>query len=172
LSKTENDSFPDTPFTDEESFVISREVNSMAGSVNKVILIGRLGKDPEMRFTPNGRAVTNFTMATNEIWTDQNGERQERTEWHRIVTWGKLAENCAKLLSKGKQAYVEGRLQTRAWDDRDGNKRYTTEVVANAMQILTPADNARGYSDNDQDSGVGTNDAGGSDTQGFDDIPF
>jgi len=92
----------------------------MAGSVNKVILIGRLGKDPEMRFTPGGRAVTNFTMATNEYWTDQNGERQERTEWHRIVTWGKLAENCAKLLGKGKQVYIEGRIQTRSWDDRDG----------------------------------------------------
>ena len=85
----------------------------MAGSINKVILIGRLGKDPEMRFTPSGKAVTNFTLATNENWTDQSGERQERTEWHRIVTWGKLAENCAKLLSKGKQVYVEGRLQTR-----------------------------------------------------------
>lgn len=165
-------------------FTISQEENSMAGSVNKVILIGRLGKDPEMRFTPNGRAVTNFTMATNENWTDQSGEKQERTEWHRIVTWGKLAENCAKLLSKGKQVYIEGRIQTRAWDDRDGNKRYTTEVVANAMQILSPGDNARGYSDTAQDSGYGTNDSrgmndagptngnGGTDTQEFDDIPF
>ena len=148
----------------------------MAGSVNKVILIGRLGKDPEMRFTPNGKAVTNFTMATSEFWSDQGGERQERTEWHRIVTWGKLAENCAKLLAKGKQVYIEGRLQTRQWDDRDGNKRYTTEVVANTMQLLTPADNARGYSDNNNtqtDNGYGP---GGnentSDPQEFDDIPF
>ncbi len=107
----------------------------MAGSVNKVILIGRLGRDPEMRFTPAGKAVTNFTMATSEFWTDQSGERQERTEWHRIVTWGKLAENSAKLLTKGKQCYVEGRLQTREWEDRDGNKRYTTEIVANQMQV-------------------------------------
>ncbi|HQI02759.1 MAG TPA: single-stranded DNA-binding protein [Deltaproteobacteria bacterium] len=112
----------------------------MAGFVNKVILIGRLGKDPEMRFTPNGKAVTNFTMATSEVWSDQNGEKQERTEWHRVVTWDKLAENCAKLLSKGRQVYVEGRLQTRQWDDRDGNKRYTTEIVANQMQILSPMD--------------------------------
>jgi len=112
----------------------------MAGSVNKAILIGRLGKDPEMRFTQNGRPVTNFSIATNENWTDQAGERQERTEWHRIVTWGKLAENCAKLLSKGKLVFIEGRLQTRSWDDRDGNKRYTTEIVANTMQILSPLD--------------------------------
>ncbi len=110
----------------------------MAGSVNKVILVGRLGRDPEMRFTQNGRAVTNFTIATNENWTDQAGEKQERTEWHKIVTWGKLAENCAKLLSKGRLVYIEGRLQTRAWDDREGNKRYTTEIVATNMQILSP----------------------------------
>ena len=143
----------------------------MAGSVNKVILIGRLGKDPEMRFTPNGKAVTNFTMATNEVRSDQSGERQERTEWHRIVAWGKLAENCAKLLSKGKQVYIEGRLQTRQWDDRDGNKRYTTEVVANTMQLLTPADNARGFSDTPDDNGYGPGD-NSSDPQEFDDIPF
>jgi len=145
----------------------------MAGSVNKVILIGRLGKDPEMRFTPSGRAVTNFTMATNENWTDQSGERQERTDWHRIVVWGKLAENCAKLLSKGKQVYIEGRLQTRQWDDRDGNKRYTTEVVANQMQILTPADSSeRGYNNNnDGDPGFSPNDNAPA-SQEFDDIPF
>ncbi len=112
----------------------------MAGYVNKVILIGRLGRDPEMKFTPNGKAVTNFTMATNEIWSDQNGERQERTEWHRVVAWDKLAENCARLLEKGKQVYVEGRIQTRQWDDRDGNKRYTTEIVANSMQVLSTMD--------------------------------
>ena len=112
----------------------------MAGYVNKVILIGRLGRDPEMKFTPNGKAVTNFTMATNEIWSDQNGERQERTEWHRVVAWDKLAENCARLLEKGKQVYVEGRTQTRQWDDRDGNKRYTTEIVANSMQVLSTMD--------------------------------
>lgn len=144
----------------------------MAGSVNKVILIGRLGKDPEMRFTPNGKAVTNFTMATNEIWSDQSGERQERTEWHRVVAWGKLAENCAKLLSKGKQVYVEGRIQTRSWDDRDGNKRYTTEIVANTMQLLTASEgNAGRFSDSPEDPGYPQND-NNPEAQGFDDIPF
>jgi single-strand DNA-binding protein len=142
----------------------------MAGSVNKVILIGRLGKDPEMRFTPSGRAVTNFTLATNENWTDQSGERQERTEWHRIVTWGKLAENSAKLLSKGKQVYIEGRLQTRQWDDRDGNKRYTTEIVANTMQILSPIEGGGDRSLSDEgDPGPGDGMPG---SQEFDDVPF
>lgn len=115
----------------------------MAGSINKVILIGRLGKDPEMRYTPANKAVTNFTVATSENWTDQGGEKQEKTEWHRIVAWGKLAENCAKLLSRGKLVYIEGRLQTRQWDDRDGNKKYTTEIVANVMQILSPIEDGQ-----------------------------
>jgi len=121
----------------------------MAGSVNKVILIGRLGKDPEMRFTQTGRAVTSFTMATSDYWMDQNSERQERTEWHRIVAWAKLAETCAKILSKGKLVYIEGRLQTRAWDDKDGNKRYTTEIIANAMQILSSIDSSDAKDMND-----------------------
>ena len=144
----------------------------MAGSVNKVILIGRLGKDPEMRFTPGGRAVTNFTMATNEYWTDQNGERQERTEWHRIVTWGKLAENCAKLLGKGKQVYIEGRIQTRSWDDRAGNKRYTTEIVANAMQILGAMEGGpdRTYAGDEGGEAAAGNGVPGSPE--FDDVPF
>ena len=137
----------------------------MAGSLNKAILIGRLGKDPEMRFTPSGRAVTNFTMATSDYWMDQNNERQERTEWHRIVAWGKLAETCAKILAKGKLVYIEGRLQTRAWDDRDGNKRYTTEIVANAMQILSPMDSSE--SKDYSDTGSVTQEP-----EGFDDIPF
>ncbi len=144
----------------------------MAGSINKVILIGRLGRDPEMRFTPSGKAVTNFTMATSEYWNDASGERQERTEWHRIVLWGKLAENAAKLLSKGKQVYVEGRLQTRSWDDRDGNKRYTTEIVGSQMQILSPAggdQSGGGFGD----PGPSEGDFGPADDQGgFDDIPF
>jgi single-strand DNA-binding protein len=144
----------------------------MAGSVNKVILIGRLGKDPEMRFTPNGKAVTNFTMATSEIWSDQNGEKQERTEWHRIVTWGKLAENCAKLLAKGKQVYVEGRLQTRQWDDRDGNKRYTTEIIANQMQILSPMDSTGSrVQEMSGDPGFNPDESVPSSPE-FDDIPF
>lgn len=143
----------------------------MAGSVNKVILIGRLGRDPELRFTPQGRPVTNFTLATNEYWTDANGERQERTEWHRVVTWGKLAETCAKLLAKGKQVYVEGRLQTRSWDDRDGNKRYTTEIIASTMQILGSAEGQDrtlpGEESADAPSGNGLPPA-----PEFDDVPF
>ena len=106
--------------------------------VNKVMLIGRLGRDPEMRYTPAGTAVCNFTMATDEAFKDKSGEWQKRTEWTRIVPWAKLAEQCSKLLNKGKLAYVEGRLQTREWDDRDGNKRRTTEIVIQRMRILTP----------------------------------
>ena len=106
--------------------------------VNKVILIGRLGRDPEMRYTAGGTPVCNFSMATNEYFKSKTGERQERTEWHKIVAWTRLAEQCQKLLKKGSLAYIEGRLQTRDWNDRDGNKRTTTEVVAMRMQILTP----------------------------------
>jgi single-strand DNA-binding protein len=126
-----------------------------------------------MRFTQGGRAVTSFSLATNENWTDQSGERQERTEWHRIVTWGKLAENCAKLLNKGKQVYIEGRLQTRSWDDRDGNKRYTTEIVANAMQILSAMEGGGGdrslTGDEGGDLPAGNGMPGSPE---FDDVPF
>ena len=106
-------------------------------SVNKVILVGNLGRDPEVRYTQSGQAVANFTLATTDRWTDkQTGEKQERTEWHRIVVWGKQAELARDYLSKGKQLYVEGRLQTREWEDRDGNKRQTTEVVCQNFQFL------------------------------------
>jgi len=105
-------------------------------SVNKVILIGNLGRDPEVRYTQNGTAVANFTLATNEVWTDKGGERQERTEWHRIVVWGKQAEIVREHLSKGKQVYVEGALQTRQWDDREGHKRTTTEIKASRVVML------------------------------------
>lgn len=105
-------------------------------SVNKVMLIGRLGNNPEIRFTNTGTAVANFNLATSENWNDKSGQRQERTEWHRVVVWGKLAELCEKYLSKGRQCFVEGRLQTRSWDDKDGNKRYTTEIVASTIQFL------------------------------------
>lgn len=105
--------------------------------VNKVIIIGNLGADPELRYTQAGQAVANFRVATNERWTDKDGQTQERTEWHRIVVWGRQAENCEKYLSKGRQVYVEGRLQTREWDDKDGNKRHTTEVVASSVQFLS-----------------------------------
>jgi len=105
----------------------------MAGSVNKVILVGNLGRDPEVRYTPSGQAVANFTVATNEAWTDKAGQKQERTEWHRVVVWGKSAENCGEYLSKGRQVFVEGRLQTREWTNKEGAKQYTTEIVANPV---------------------------------------
>lgn len=104
-------------------------------SVNKVVLIGRLGNKPELRYTPSGAAVSNFSMATNESWVDKSGVKQERTEWHRIVVWGKLAELCEKFLDKGRQAYVEGRLQTKEYE-KDGQKRYTTEIQAQTVQFL------------------------------------
>jgi single-strand DNA-binding protein len=105
-------------------------------SVNKVIVLGNLGRDPEVKFTPGGQAVCNFSVATTDKWDDKSGQKQERTEWHRIVVWGKLAELCGQYLKKGRQAYVEGRLQTREWQDKDGNKRQTTEVVASQVQFL------------------------------------
>lgn len=105
-------------------------------SVNKVILLGRLGQDPELKYTPGGAAVCNFSMATTEAWTDKQGQKQEKTEWHRIVVWGKLAELCNQYLAKGRQAFVEGRLQTRNWDDKDGTKRYTTEIMASTVQFI------------------------------------
>lgn len=106
-------------------------------SVNKVILIGRLGADPEVRYTNGGDAVCNFRMATSEVWKDKGtGEKKERTEWHRIVTWRKLGETCGQYLKKGKEVYIEGKLQTRKWQDRDGNDRYTTEIVANDMRFV------------------------------------
>jgi single-strand DNA-binding protein len=114
----------------------------MAGGVNKVILIGNLGADPEVRFTPGGQAVANFRIATSESWNDKQGQKQERTEWHRIVVWGKLGELCGEYLAKGRQCYVEGRLQTREWTDKEGKKNYTTEVVANNVTFLGGRDGA------------------------------
>ena len=116
----------------------------MAG-VNKAILVGRLGADPEVRYTNSGTAVANFNMATSVNFTDKNGEKTEKTEWHRIVAFGRLGEICGEYLSKGKQVYIEGRLQTREWEDRDGNKRRTTEIVAGTMQMQGAAsDKVRG----------------------------
>jgi len=106
-------------------------------SLNKVQLIGNLGKDPEIRYTQSNQAVANFTLATNERWMDKDNNPQERTEWHRIVVWGKQAETCEKYLSKGRQVYLEGRIQTRDWEDKDGNKRYTTEIVASRVLFLS-----------------------------------
>lgn len=110
-------------------------------SVNKVILVGNLGKDPDLRFMPNGEAVCNFSIATTENWKDKNGQKQEKTEWHNIVIYRKLAEVAGEYLKKGRSVYIEGRLQTRKWQDKDGNDRYTTEIVADSMQMLGGKDN-------------------------------
>jgi single-strand DNA-binding protein len=109
---------------------------SIVGSVNKVILVGNLGRDAELRYTPGGAAVATLNLATTEVWNDKNQQRQEKTEWHRIVLWGKQAESLQEYLTKGKQIFVEGRLQTRQWDDKDGNKRYTTEIKADRITLL------------------------------------
>ena len=106
------------------------------GSVNKVVLVGHLGGDPETRFTPSGTAVANFNIATNESWKDANGELQDKTEWHRCVMFGKSAELAGELLKKGQLVYMEGKLQTRNWEDKDGIKRYTTEVVCDMFTML------------------------------------
>ena len=109
----------------------------MAGTVNKAILIGRLGKDPETKFTQGGVAIARFSLATDESWKDQNGEQQQRTEWHNVVAWRRLAEICGQYLIKGKLVYIEGRLQTRSWEDKEGNKRTTTEIQADKMVMLS-----------------------------------
>jgi len=112
--------------------------------VNKAIIIGNLGKDPEVRFTPSGRAVAKFSVATTEKWNDQQGQKQERTEWHNIVVWGKQAETCGQYLAKGRQVFVEGRITNRSYDDKDGNKRYITEIIARDVRFLGGAGGAGG----------------------------
>ncbi len=112
----------------------------MANGLNKAILIGNLGRDPEVRYTPSGLGIANFNIATSESWTNKEGEKETRTEWHRIVAFGKLGEICGEYLSKGKQVYIEGRIQTRDWEDKDGIKRYTTEIVASQMLMLGSRD--------------------------------
>jgi len=120
----------------------------MAGTVNKVILVGRLGKDPELRSIPSGTSVAKFSLATDERFTDKSGEKQERTEWHNIVAWGKLAEICGQYLRKGKLVYIEGSIRTDSWDDKEtGVKKYRTEIIANTMQMLDKkGDDEGGYS--------------------------
>jgi len=105
-------------------------------SVNKVILIGNLGADPELKYTPSNRAVCNLRLATNEYFKDKSGQRQARTEWHRVTVWGEQAETCNNYLAKGRTVYIEGRLQTRSWDDKEGNKRFMTDIVADRVQFL------------------------------------
>jgi single-strand DNA-binding protein len=149
------------------------------GSVNKVILVGNLGRDAELRYTPGGAAVATLNMATTEVWNDKAGQRQEKTEWHRVVLWGKTAESLNEYLTKGKQIYVEGRLQTRQWDDKEGIKRYTTEIRGDRVVLLGGGGGrgggmARGGSD--ESTGHGHTPAPGADSPEQpltdDDIPF
>ncbi len=149
----------------------------MAG-VNKVILVGNLGKDPELRNTTSGTSVCEFSIATGEKWKGKDGQMQERTEWHRIIVWGPLGETCAKFLSKGRQVYLEGRIQTRSWEDKDGNKRYTTEIVAREVQFLGTGGGRSGDGDGppppSDDYGAASGGGGGNTGGGGggDDIPF
>src|ERR671914_2656472 len=114
------------------------------GSVNKVILVGNLGRDAELRYTPGGSPVATLNLATTEVWNDKAGQRQEKTEWHRVILWGKTAESLNEYLTKGKQIYVEGRLQTRQWEDKDGNKKYTTEIRGDRVVLLSGGGGGRG----------------------------
>lgn len=138
--------------------VHSRKEEAMAG-VNKVILVGNLGADPEVKFLGSGTQVANFRMATTENRVNRSGEKVAMTEWHRIVAFGRLAEICGQYLNKGKQVYIEGRLRTRTWDDKDGNRRYTTEIIASQMQMLgspgAPAEGAISEREADVDHDVG-----------------
>ena len=136
--------------------------------INKVILVGRLGADPEVRYTQDGTMVTNFRLATDEARKDRSGERITKTEWHRIVTFGKLAEICGNYLSKGRLVYIEGRIQTRSWEDNEGTKRYTTEIVAQNMQMLEPKGQAADQYSESNYSGSSFNEPGMPD----DDVPF
>jgi single-strand DNA-binding protein len=150
-------------------------------SVNKVILIGNLGKDPETRYMPNGEAVTNITLATTETWKDKNGEKQEKTEWHRVTFYRKLAEIAGEYLKKGRPVYVEGRLETRKWTDKAGVERYTTEIIANDMKMLgskpggttfdAPDREEGGFASSTSSSRAPARSSGGFDDMD-DDIPF
>jgi single-strand DNA-binding protein len=147
-------------------------------SVNKVILIGNLGADPELKHTTNNRAVCTLSLATNEVFKDKAGQRHERTEWHRVTVWGDTAENCSKYLAKGRSAYVEGRLQTRAWDDKDGKKRYSTDIIADRVVFLgteagRKSDEARS-TEGDTAASDGSTGAGASPPSGpgDDNLPF
>jgi single-strand DNA-binding protein len=133
----------------------------MAGSVNKVIVLGHLGANPELKYLPSGQPVAEMRIATSETYRDRNEQMQERTEWHRIVVWGKQAENCAKFLQKGRQVYVEGRLQTRSWDDKEGKKQYMTEVVANQVVFLGGGGGGAGRGAEDESRGAAAGGYGG-----------
>jgi single-strand DNA-binding protein len=143
--------------------------------INKVILVGRLGKDPEIRSTPGGTSVARFSVATDEKFTDRAGEKQERTEWHNIVAWGKLAEICGQYLKKGKLVYIEGSIRTDSWDDKEsGQKKYRTEVVANTMKMLDRRDDTGGGGSYGQSRGGGGKSApaGGDMMDDDEEVPF
>jgi single-strand DNA-binding protein len=143
-------------------------------SLNKVMLIGNLGKDPELRFTPSGRAVARFSLATSEQWTDQQGQKQDRTEWHNVVVWGKQAETCGQYLSKGRQVFIEGSIRSRQYDDKEGQKRYITEVIAQRVQFLGGGrgDGAGRGAPAGAGAGGGSEDAPPSPMPEDEDIPF
>jgi single-strand DNA-binding protein len=145
-----------------------RAKEGRAMSVNKVILVGNLGKDPEVRFTGTGRAVARFPVATSEVWNDNDGQRQERTEWHNVVVWGKQAETCGQYLAKGRQVFIEGSIRTRQYDDKEGNKRYITEVIGQRVQFLGGRGGGGGDSPRATEEPSGGQGAGAED----DDIPF
>ena len=145
-------------------------------SVNKAILVGNLGKDPEVRFTGTGKAVCKFPLATSTTWNDNDGQRQERTEWHNIIVWGKQGESCGKFLSKGRQVFVEGEIRSRSYDDKDGNKRYITEIIAQNVRFLGGKDGGgRGAGGGDpgfpEEPAMGMG-GGGAAATDDDDIPF
>ncbi len=150
-------------------------------SVNKVILVGRLGRDPESRYTSSGQSVCNFSIATDERYKDRSGESQKRTEWHRIVAWGKLGEICQKYLKKGSQVYIEGRIQSRQWDDKEGNKRTSFDIIASEMRMLDKKADAAGAGagggsgsrvDDEHSQSRGDDFAGGPEPVTDEDIPF
>jgi single-strand DNA-binding protein len=147
----------------------------MARGINKVIIVGNLGGDPETRYMPSGSAVTNLTVATNESWKDkQTGEQKERTEWHKVAAFGKLAEIMAEYLRKGSQVYIEGKLRTRKWQDKDGNDRWTTEIIADEMQMLSGrgGGGGGGSASMNQDPGPASAPAQAGPDDFDDDIPF
>jgi len=144
----------------------------MAGSLNKALLIGRLGRDPEMRYTPSGQPVANFSIATDESYKDRDGQKVEKSEWHRIVVWGKQAEFCGNYLAKGRLVYIEGKLETRKWTDKDGVEKYTTEIKADRVVGLDSNQGDRGQQTAAQPEYTGRQEYAGGGSAGMDDAPF
>ena len=142
------------------------------GSVNKIVLVGHLGADPESRFTPSGVAVSTFNMATNESWKNKEGEYEDRTEWHRIVLYGRAAETASEYMKKGQLAYVEGRIRTRSWEDKDGMTRYTTEVLGDRFTMLGRKSENKSTAPAEAGAGAGTGASAGGGGGDDDDLPF